>query len=161
MLGPRLGKDVQRVIRAVRDGDWSVSSAGVVAGGVTLQEGEYELRLLPAQDESSATLPGSVGVVVLDTHVTPELAAEGVARDVVRVVQQARREAGLAVSDRIGLLVEASSDDLRVAIETHRDLVMGETLATELGFGGVAADASPVEVAGGTVRVQVTARPRP
>ena len=47
-------------------------------------------------------LPGG-GFVVLDTAVTPELAAEGVARDLVRAVQQARRDAGLDVSDRIAL----------------------------------------------------------
>jgi isoleucyl-tRNA synthetase len=158
-LGPRLGKDVQRVIRAVRDGDWSVSSDGVVAGGVPLRDGEYELRLQPADAESSATLPGSVGVIVLDTRVTPELAAEGVARDVVRVVQQARRDAGLAVSDRIGLVLAASSEELRAAVETHRDLVMGETLATELEFGPLA-DVEPVDVAGGSVRVAVSPRPR-
>ena len=45
----------------------------------------------------------SGGFVVLDTAVTPELAAEGLARDLVRAVQQARRDAGLDVSDRIAL----------------------------------------------------------
>ena len=157
-LGPRLGKDVQRVIRAVKDGDWSVSDAGVVAGGVELRQGEYELRLVPAAPESSAALPGSVGVVVLDTEVTPELAAEGVARDLVRVVQQARRDAGLDVSDRIRLVVESGDDEVRGAVEAHRDLVAGETLAAELVFGEVSGPAAPAEVGtGSTVRVSVTA----
>jgi isoleucyl-tRNA synthetase len=159
-LGPRLGKDVQRVIRAVKDGDWSVSAEGVVAGGVPLGEGEYELRLVPADADSSATLPGSAGVVVLDTEVTPELAAEGVARDVVRVVQQARRDAGFAVTDRISLVVESAEADVRAAVETHRNLVAGETLASELavvGDGGVSGKDGSVEVGdGGSVRVSVS-----
>ncbi len=155
-LGPRLGKDVQRVIRAVKDGDWSESDGGVVAGGVTLLEGEYELRLMPSDPESSAALPGSSGVVVLDTEVTPELAAEGVARDVVRVVQQARRDAGLDVSDRIRLVVESDDPAVRAAVETHRSLVAGETLAAELAFGDVPGDSAAVEVgSGSTVRVSV------
>ncbi|MEQ4206105.1 isoleucine--tRNA ligase [Actinopolymorpha sp. B9G3] len=139
-LGPRLGKDVQRVIRAVKSGDWSMSEAGVVAGGVALREGEYELRLVPSDPESSAALPGDAGVVVLDTEVTPDLTAEGVARDVIRVVQQARRAAGLDVSDRIRLVVDSPDSGVRTAVEAHRDLVTGETLATELEFGDVPGD---------------------
>ncbi|MEQ7123181.1 isoleucine--tRNA ligase [Actinopolymorpha sp. B11F2] len=145
-LGPRLGKDVQRVIRAVKSGDWSMSEAGVVAGGVALREGEYELRLVPSDPESSAALPGDAGVVVLDTEVTPDLTAEGVARDVIRVVQQARRAAGLDVSDRIRLVVDSPDSGVRTAVEAHRDLVTGETLATELEFGDVPGEAETAEV---------------
>ena len=76
-LGPRLGGAVQQVIKAVKAGDWSVADGVVVAGGVELQDGEYELKLVAADPEQSASLPGGDGVVVLDTHVTPELAAEG------------------------------------------------------------------------------------
>ncbi|GAA5004151.1 isoleucine--tRNA ligase [Actinopolymorpha pittospori] len=155
-LGPRLGKDVQRVIRAVKAGDWSVSEDGVAAGGVVLAEGEYELRLVPTDAESSAALPGDVGVVVLDTEVTPELAAEGVARDVIRAVQQARRDAGLDVSDRIRLSVESDDSDVRNAVEAHRELVTGETLTAELAVTGVTSEAAAVEVGdGGSVRVTV------
>ena len=75
--------------------------------GSSLQAGEYELRLVAADPDSTSALPGSAGLVALDTAVTPELAAEGTARDVVRLVQQARRDAGLAVSDRIRLTVGA------------------------------------------------------
>jgi isoleucyl-tRNA synthetase len=155
VLGPRLGTDVQRVIQAVKAGDWTSANGAVVAGGVELLEGEYTLRLVPADPERSAPLPGDVGVVVLDTAVTPELAAEGVARDVVRAVQQARKDAGLDVADRIRLTVETSGA-VADAVETHRDFVAAETLASELVFAPVGADAGDVEVGdGGTVRIAV------
>ncbi|MEU7905129.1 isoleucine--tRNA ligase [Actinoplanes sp. NPDC049118] len=132
-LGPRLGKQVQVVIKAVKAGDWELVDGAPVAAGVTLQEGEYELKLVAADAENSAPLPAGRGVVVLDTAVTPELAAEGLARDVIRVVQQARRDAGLDVSDRISLLVGATPA-VSAAVETHRDFVAAETLATSLGL---------------------------
>ena len=66
-LGPRLGGAVQQVIKAVKAGDWSVADGVVVAGGVELQDGEYELKLVAADPEQSASLPGGEGVVVLDT----------------------------------------------------------------------------------------------
>ena len=96
VLGPRVGKDVQRVIAAVKKGEWTQDPAtGVVtAGGIELQEGEYSLRLVAADPSRATTLPANTGVVVLDTDLTPELEAEGVARDLVRLVQQARRDAG-------------------------------------------------------------------
>jgi isoleucyl-tRNA synthetase len=133
-LGPRIGGAVQQVIRAVKAGEWKLVDGSPVAAGVTLQPGEYELKLVAAAPERSAPLPGGEGVVVLDTTVTPELAAEGLARDVVRVVQQARREAGLDVSDRIHLTLQASPE-ARAAIEAHRDFVAGEVLARSLEFG--------------------------
>jgi len=134
--GPRLGKAVQGAIRASKSGDWSVGPDGsVVAGGIALLEGEYALQTVvadadPGDARAVAMLPAG-GFVVLDTAVTPELAAEGLARDVVRVVQQARREAGLAVGDRISLLVRGGSA-VAAAVQAHADLIGAETLATVL-----------------------------
>jgi isoleucyl-tRNA synthetase len=154
VLGPRVGKSVQQVIKAVKTGDWSLLDGAPVAAGVTLQEGEYELKLVAADAEQSAPLPGGAGVVVLDTEVTPELAAEGLARDVVRVVQQARRDAGLDVSDRIRLTLSASPE-ITAAVTTHRAFVGAEVLADDLAFGAVdgagfsgdVGDGEPVTVA--------------
>ena len=73
----------------------------MVAAGIELLDGEYERKLVATDPGATAELPGGNGLVVLDTDVTEDLAAEGVARDVVRAVQQARRDAGLDVSDRI------------------------------------------------------------
>jgi len=130
-LGPRLGGKVQEVIRAVKAGAWTQSGDVVTAAGVDLQSGEYELKLAAADPGSTSALPGQAGLIALDTEVTPELAAEGTARDVVRIVQQARREAGLDVSDRIRLTVGAHSP-LAEAIAAHASFIAAETLAVAL-----------------------------
>ncbi|MGW7680371.1 isoleucine--tRNA ligase [Kribbella sp. NPDC054772] len=130
--GPRLGRDVQQVIKASKSGDWSVSPDGVVvAGGIELAEGEYTLETTLADGGSASGLLAGGGFVVLDTTVTPELEAEGVARDVIRAIQQARRDAGLEVADRVQLTLTAEPAVL-AAVETHRALIMAETLATAL-----------------------------
>jgi isoleucyl-tRNA synthetase len=132
VAGPRLGKDVQMAIKGSKSGDWSVAEDGsVTAGGLALEEGEYTLETVAGSADDSAAvgvLPTG-GFVVLDTALTPELAAEGLARDLVRAVQQARRDAGLDVSDRIDLIV-GGSEALRIAAEAHRNMVATETLAT-------------------------------
>ncbi len=162
VLGPRLGKQVQEVIRAVKGGDWSASGGvsgdtDVTAGGVALQPGEYELRLTAADPDSTAALPGSDGLIALDTVVTPSLALEGVARDVVRVIQQARRDLGFDVSDRIALVVGAASP-VADAVRAHADFISGETLATSLAVVGAAeVGTAPQPVGdGGEVRVALT-----
>ena len=151
-LGPRLGGEMQRVMAAFRKGDYPPLEVGErpFVGGIKLEDGEYELKLVPTDPGSSAVLSSGDGVVSLDTVVTAELEAEGVARDVVRLVQQARREAGLAISDRI-VLTLGLSDRLRAAVAAHEAFVTGETLATELvyadGPGGSEVDGEPVHVA--------------
>jgi isoleucyl-tRNA synthetase len=142
-LGPRLGKDVQQVIKAHKAGDWSVAGDVVIVGGVALEPGEYALELVASGDQASAGLGAHAGVIALDIEVTDELEVEGRARDLVRLVQQARRDAGLDVSDRIELAVSAG-DVWIDAIDAHQDLIAGETLAiavrTERNIGDVGAE---------------------
>ena len=130
--GPRLGKDVQLAIKGSKTGDWSVAEDGTVtAGGLELVEGEYALDTV-AGDSSGGTATGVLprgGFVVLDTDVTPELEAEGTARDLVRAVQQARKDAGLEVSDRIALRI-AGPAEVVAAARAHAELITAETLAT-------------------------------
>ena len=116
------------MIKAVRSGDWSRNGDTVVAGGVVLEPDEFTLKLVPTDNERSAALPGDIGLVVLDTDVTHELEVEGTARDLIRRVQQARRDASLDVSDRIVLSIAAGAVWIE-ALDAHRDFVMAETLA--------------------------------
>ncbi|HEY5544569.1 MAG TPA: isoleucine--tRNA ligase [Gemmatimonadaceae bacterium] len=134
VAGPRLGKQVQEVIRAAKAGHWTTTPEGRVhVAGVDLLDGEYERRLVSRDVGATAELPRASGFVVLDTTVTPELAAEGLARDVIRAVQQARRDAGLSVSDRIRLTVDGR-DDVVGAAKAHESLLASETLALEIRY---------------------------
>lgn len=150
--GPRLGKQVQQVIKAVKAGDWSTTADGAVeAAGVTLEDGEYTRRLVAKEPDSTAPLPDGAGLVVLDTTVTPELEAEGWAKDRIRELQDARRSAGLDVSDRITVVVEVPSEHLDT-FTTHKELIAGEILATTLEVGEPGAAAVDV---GGGVRAEL------
>ncbi|HUC24696.1 MAG TPA: DUF5915 domain-containing protein, partial [Streptosporangiaceae bacterium] len=156
VLGPRIGAKVQDVIKAVKAGNEVRSGDSIIAAGVQLEPGEYEVRLAAAHPESTSALPGNAGLVELDLSVTPELAAEGTARDVVRHVQQARRDAGLLVSDRIKLTVGADGS-VADAVRAHADFVASETLAVELTvvpFDSIEVPAQPVGE-GGSVQVSV------
>ncbi|HZU78884.1 MAG TPA: isoleucine--tRNA ligase [Acidimicrobiales bacterium] len=130
-LGPRLGPDTQRVIKAVKQGRWQVRDGVVEVDGLTLEEGEFALALRPRDPERGRTLPGDAGVVVLDTDVDDELQAEGLARDAVREIQDARRQAGLHIADRVRVVLHGPAEVCR-AVELHRGYVMEQTLADEL-----------------------------
>ena len=130
-LGPRLGRDMQAVVAAHKAGDWQVEGDTVIVGGHELQSGEYRLEMVAADDVASTALGRGAGVIALDIEVTPELEREGRARDLVRIIQQARRDAQLDVSDRIA--VDVCGGPAWVdAIDAHRQLIAGETLAVTL-----------------------------
>ncbi|MBU4465938.1 MAG: class I tRNA ligase family protein, partial [Actinobacteria bacterium] len=137
--GPRLGKGVQQVIQAAKAGDWSDVDGVVTAGGVVLQAGEYDLVLETAgrPEGEALALIASGGFVLLDTTTTPELEAEGLARDIIRAVQESRKAAGFDVSDRIslGLLFDDDADADAVAAAFEIADVAGETLAVTFSVG--------------------------
>jgi isoleucyl-tRNA synthetase len=130
--GPRIGKQVQTVIQAARLGDWSANGENVIVGGVELLPGEFELHLQAADDAQAITfLPGG-GFVLLDTATTPELEAEGLARDLIRAVQDTRKGAGLNVSDRIDLTLYFQSDVECAGVRPFAKTIGDETLALSI-----------------------------
>lgn len=131
VVGPRLGKNTQSVIVAVKKGDWVQDGDEIVVASQRLAPGEYSLKMVTRAGTASAALSGGRGIVLLDTLITSELEAEGLARDVIRAVQQARRDAGLEVSDRIDLIIGAENGVIDV-LEPHRSFISKETLATTL-----------------------------
>lgn len=141
--GPRLGKQVQFAIKASKTGAWHVDAATgapVVEtpnGEIALEAGEFEvINRVEEQDAAeaansvSAALP-SGGFVILDTALDDNLLAEGYARDAVRAVQDARKEADFNIADRIVLTLTAPAADAP-KLEQFRDLIAHETLATTL-----------------------------
>jgi isoleucyl-tRNA synthetase len=152
VLGPRAGADMQRLVGAVRAGNWTRDGDDVVVEGRTLQRDEYTLRLVAREGTTSNPLPDARGVVALDTEITPDLAREGLARFVVRRINDLRRRDGLHVTDRIHLVIDVEGyEDLREVIEKHRSYIMDETLAEELVVDGPLGDGHHVELPDGRI----------
>jgi isoleucyl-tRNA synthetase len=142
-LGPKVGGEMKSILAAAKGGAWKRLPGGdvEVAGRVlSAAEGEFSLSLAPVAGSGFlvAALPSNDAVVVLDARLTPELEREGLARDFVRLVQQARKDSGLDVSDSIRLTY-GGSESLREAVETHRAFIAEQVLARSIG------PASPAE----------------
>lgn len=131
VAGPRLGRDVQRAIKAVKAGDYERAGETVVADGIELGPEEFTERLVAANPESTARIEGLGGLVSLDMTVTEELEAEGWAADVIRGLQDARKAEDFEVSDRIEVALAVPRDKEDWA-RRHRDLIAGEVLATAM-----------------------------
>ena len=134
ILGPRLGSDVQKVFVAAKEGNWSfLEDNSVEIAGHILESHEYDMALEPADPTTTASLKSNDAVVILDTKVTPELEAEGSARDLIRTIQQARKDADLEVTDRITVEVSWSPAEID-AIKNHEPAVMAAVLANQISW---------------------------
>jgi isoleucyl-tRNA synthetase len=132
IAAPRLGKATQAAAAAAKRGDWELLDDGRARVGESLLDpGEFELRVRPLDEATTRTLAGNSGVVVLDTQLNDDLLDEGRARDLVRLVQQGRRDIALHVTDRI--VLEISGDELVLrALNAHRAWIAEQILATEI-----------------------------
>jgi isoleucyl-tRNA synthetase len=116
----------------------------VKAGGETFHIISEEVEVKALAKEGFAVAEDGAYVAALVTTLTPELIAEGMAREFVRRVQDLRKTADLDVADRIELFVEASAG-LKTAVETHADYIKAETLTVKLSFAAAPANAAVVE----------------
>jgi isoleucyl-tRNA synthetase len=139
-IGKRLGPAIPAVMAAAREGAVEFLADGsVTLGGVTLAPDEVEIQATPRPGTAVAEDDGLV--MVLDTALTPELRAEGDAREIARAVQDLRREAGLELDDRIQLWVAGAPP----AVAAHLPSVATDTLA-ELMTGDIPSDAARTTV---------------
>jgi isoleucyl-tRNA synthetase len=137
-LGPRLGKNMPAVKKLLSEADAGKLLANLKSAGkvqltlpdtdiVELDNDDIEIRLSAKQGWAAAQ--GKACVVVLATELTPELVAEGLARDVVRLIQDQRKEIACQYTDRIELGLVSESPELAAAIERFREYIAQETLA--------------------------------
>ena len=161
-LGPRFGKDMPQVAEAVGALEASRAAATLRGGGeVHVSVGGRE-HPLTADDVQLALQPldgyqverSGSHAVALDTVLDDELRREGFAREVVHAVQNARKEAGLDVEDRIALGL-GGDDELLDAVRAHEGYVTGETLATSLELGDGSERSATATVDGRELRISV------
>ncbi len=131
-LGKIYGAKMKAVFAAQRSGDWTLREDGTVEiGELVLEPGQFEVRTKTTGEGAAASFDAGRGVVVLDTTVTEALQAEGWARDIIRLIQQARKDLDLVLTDRIAVTL-AVPDPLSAAVQAHRQTIAGEVLAGSL-----------------------------
>lgn len=134
VLGKRLPTKVKDVIAAQKAGSWEFVNGKLLIAEQILEEGEFTLLLEPKEEFKNklAPLSSNDALVLLDLHITEELKLEGYARDFVRVIQQARKDADLKVSDRINITYSANDSELNAAMKAWDTYIKEQTLAVEI-----------------------------
>jgi isoleucyl-tRNA synthetase len=170
-----VGRKYGKLVPAIRTALEGLRGQAAAEAGHRVEEGHalsldvngQTLELLPEEVILETSAPQGYAVaedggvlVALDTTLTPDLRLEGAARDLVRAIQDARKEAGLAISDRIALYLQArdgAATMLNRLTSEYGPTVQAETLATELTVGAVPAEAYRAEVAldEGTVEIGI------
>ncbi|MEA2486883.1 MAG: isoleucyl-tRNA synthetase, partial [Actinomycetota bacterium] len=160
-LGPRFGKSMKEVAAALGRVDPATlvrsldndDHAEIEMDGETIELSRDELDVrIEGRSGFSLARDGAYGVA-LDVEITPDLAAEGLAREVVRTVQELRKSSGLAVEDRIELWIDSDASTTS-SLRAHESYIAGEVLATTVRFDR-APDATNTAEAGDGVTVAV------
>ena len=141
-LGRRFGKGVQAVAKAVAEADAAALSralregnASVEVDGETVSLSPDEVIITETPREGWSVASDSGATVALDLEITPELRRAGLARDAIRLIQEARKNSGLDVADRILVRWEATVAETAEALTEHSALISDEVLADELSTG--------------------------
>jgi isoleucyl-tRNA synthetase len=160
-LGPRLGKrmpkmaeavgalDPQAAVMALRDG----GSVGVVVDGEEYPLTAEDVQMVLQPLEGYQVERAGTHAVALNLELDAELIREGLAREVVRAIQNARKSAGLNVEDRIALTL-GGDEELVGAARAHEEYIAGEVLATQVSYDGAAAG-EVAEIKGRELRIAV------
>lgn len=127
-LGKRLPHKVKDIIIASKNHQWQLTSEHLIIAGEQLNKDEFSLVLQPKNVKGTKSLANNHGLILLDLDITKELYEEGIARDLVRFIQQARKDANFAISDRIFLEIIGELDFMLI-VQQHSQFILEQTLS--------------------------------
>ncbi|MFT4314455.1 MAG: class I tRNA ligase family protein [Wolbachia pipientis] len=136
LLGKKVPDKIKKLVQYVKEGKWrQLGNERIFLGDESenyiIEKGEYEL-LLKANSEYSAVFNNNKGVVILNTELNDELILEGLARDVVRLIQETRKQADFHMSDRIRVIIKTEGEKIKEAVNTWIEYIKEQTLALSL-----------------------------
>lgn len=127
-LGKRLPHKVKDIIIASKNHQWQLTSEHLIIAGEQLNKDEFSLVLQPKNVKGTKSLANNHGLILLDLDITKELYEEGIARDLVRFIQQARKDANFAISDRIFLEI-IGEPNFMLIVQQHSQFILEQTLS--------------------------------
>ncbi|MEC4735349.1 MAG: isoleucine--tRNA ligase [Wolbachia endosymbiont of Halictus tumulorum] len=136
LLGKKIPDKIKKLVQYVKEEKWKqIENEQIFLGdeteNYTIEKGEYEL-LLKANSEYSSVFDNNKGIVILSTELDDELILEGLARDVVRLIQETRKQADFHISDRIRVTIKTEDEKIKEAITTWNKYIKEQTLALSL-----------------------------
>ncbi len=133
VVGKRLAHKVKDIINANKQGEWQEKNGKIFISGEELHSDEAQLILEPKNLKGSQALSDNKALCVIDLNIDHELEAEGLARDVIRLIQQARKEAGFKIADNINLVIYADEKNTNMLLK-YADLISSQTLSSSCKF---------------------------
>lgn len=128
VMAPRHGADAPKVFAGYKKGEWTLLDGVMTVGGIVLADDEYTLVLEPVDPERARALDDRTTIVTLDLDVTEDLAREGLARDIIRAIQEERKGLGLNITDRIHAEI-VGGVEANLAVNEHGEMIASEVLA--------------------------------
>lgn len=138
-IGAKMGPKIKEIMAAVKSGEWKkLSEEEIEIAGVSLKGDDFSLKLTPKNTDDKEiaiqALSDNSHLISLDIKITEDLKQEGIARDIVRLIQQARKDANLDVSDRIRLTINSSRDEVSNIVDNFSSYIKQQVLADEVTF---------------------------
>ncbi|WP_425362949.1 isoleucine--tRNA ligase [Candidatus Tisiphia endosymbiont of Hybos culiciformis] len=127
-LGKRLPHKVKDIIIASKKQQWQLTPEHLIIAGEQLNKDEFSLVLQPKNVKGTKSLANNHGLILLDLEITKELYEEGIARDLIRFIQQARKDANFAINDRIFLEI-VGKPDFMLIVQQHSKFILEQTLS--------------------------------
>lgn len=132
-VGAKLGAKMKEVSNAAKENRWEkIASNKISIAGVVLENDEFEIKLTAKDATSTAPLPSNDCLVALDTKITKELEEEGIARDIVRAIQQNRKDANLNISDHIQIQLFSENKLFLNVARAYESYIKEQTLTDKI-----------------------------
>lgn len=132
-IGARIGSKMKEITIAVKNNEWQkVNDDQIQIAGELLNKDEFEIKLITQNKSNIAILPSNDCLIELDIKVTKELEAEGLARDIIRAIQQNRKDANLDISNHINIIATSKDKEILELITTYQNHIKEQTLADEI-----------------------------
>ncbi len=138
-IGATMGPKIKEIMAATKNGDWKrISENEIEIAGAILKDDDFSLKLTPKNHDDKnvaiQALSDNSHLISLDLIVTEELKQEGLARDIVRLIQQARKDADLDVADRVKIKISSEQVEIADILKNFNEYIKEQVLAEELGF---------------------------
>ena len=133
-IGAEFGSKMKEISTAAKNNQWQkLENGNIKIAGKVLSKDDFEIKLTTKDSEKIFPLPTNDCLIELDLNVTTELENEGIARDIVRLIQQDRKERNFNISDYINIKISCS-DKLQKIINANEDYIKSQTLSKEINF---------------------------